>query len=74
MNICHNALDRHVNDGQGEQVAIIHDSPVTDRIEKLTFNDLKDEVFLCRDNLFSDLFLISFYDASSSNQKNDTPI
>lgn len=58
MNICHNAIDRHVNDGHGEQVAIIHDSPVTDRIEKLTFNDLKDEVFLCRDYLFSDLYLI----------------
>ena len=29
MNTCHNALDRHADGGRGDQVALIHDSPVT---------------------------------------------
>ena len=29
MNTCWNALDRHVRDGRGEQLALIYDSPVT---------------------------------------------
>ena len=29
LNTCHNAVDRHVEAGRGEQPAIIHDSPVT---------------------------------------------
>ena len=30
MNTCFNALDRHVDDGRAEQLALIYDSPVTD--------------------------------------------
>src|SRR5437867_2401734 len=30
LNTCHNALDRHVDGGRGEQLALIYDSPVTD--------------------------------------------
>ena len=29
LNTCHNALDRHVDGGRGEQPALIYDSPVT---------------------------------------------
>ena len=37
LNTCHNALDRHVDGGRGEQIALIHDSPVTDTIERILF-------------------------------------
>jgi propionyl-CoA synthetase len=29
LNTCHNALDRHVRDGRGDQAALVYDSPVT---------------------------------------------
>ena len=29
LNTCYNALDRHVDAGRGEQLALIYDSPVT---------------------------------------------
>ncbi|MDP6774185.1 MAG: acetyl-coenzyme A synthetase N-terminal domain-containing protein, partial [Rhodospirillales bacterium] len=32
INTCHNALDRHVEGGRGDQAALIHDSTVTDTI------------------------------------------
>ncbi len=44
LNTCHNAVDRHVEQGRGNQVAIIYDSPVTDTIEKYTFSELRDLV------------------------------
>jgi propionyl-CoA synthetase len=40
LNTCHNAVDRHVLAGRGEQVAIIHDSPVTGTQEHITYADL----------------------------------
>ncbi len=43
-NTCFNALDFHINSGRGEQTALIYDSPVTDTIQKYTYNELKDEV------------------------------
>jgi propionyl-CoA synthetase len=44
MNTCFNALDRHVHDGKGDQVALIYDSPVTDTVGKYTYRELLDEV------------------------------
>jgi propionyl-CoA synthetase len=44
LNTCHNAVDRHVAGGRGEQLAIIHDSPVTDTVRTLTFRELQDQV------------------------------
>ncbi len=44
MNTCYNAIDRHVEGGRGDQVAIIHDSPVTDTITKVTYKELQDRV------------------------------
>ena len=42
VNTCWNAVDRHVANGRGDQVAIIHDSPVTESITKITFAELQD--------------------------------
>jgi propionyl-CoA synthetase len=43
-NTCYNALDCHVEDGRGDQVALIYDSPVTNTIKKYTYAALRDEV------------------------------
>ncbi len=42
MNTCYNALDRHVESGRADQVAIIYDSPVTNTIEKFTYREMRD--------------------------------
>lgn len=44
INTCYNALDRHVEDGRGDQTAIIYDSPVTGTIRKISYRDLLDQV------------------------------
>ncbi|SDE22243.1 propionyl-CoA synthetase [Rhodospira trueperi] len=41
LNTCHNAVDRHVEAGNGERLAIIHDSPITGTQRKITFAELK---------------------------------
>jgi propionyl-CoA synthetase len=43
-NTCWNAVDRHVDNGRGEQRALIWDSPITGKQRILTYNDLKTEV------------------------------
>jgi propionyl-CoA synthetase len=42
LNTCHNAVDRHVDAGRGEQIALIHDSPVTDSVRRFSFAQLRD--------------------------------
>lgn len=44
LNACYLALDKHIEDGFGEQVAIIYDSPVTQTIKKYTYSEVKTEV------------------------------
>jgi len=44
VNTCHNAVDRHVEAGRGDQAAIIYDSPVTDTVRTITYSQLQDEV------------------------------
>ena len=44
LNICYLALDKHIQDGYGDQVAIIYDSPVTQTIKKYTYSEVKTEV------------------------------
>jgi propionyl-CoA synthetase len=44
LNTCYNAVDRHVEAGRGAQPALIHDSPVTDSVRTLTFQELQDQV------------------------------
>ncbi len=46
LNTCYNALDRHADGGRGEQLAIIHDSPLTDSQRSITYSALRDEVAL----------------------------
>lgn len=42
LNTCFNALDRHVDDGRGDQPALIYDSPVTGTQRTYTFGELRD--------------------------------
>jgi propionyl-CoA synthetase len=44
LNMCYLALDKHIQDGYGDQTAIIYDSPVTQTVKKYTFNEVKTEV------------------------------
>ena len=45
VNTCYNALDRHVDEGNGDRLAVIYDSPVTDNtVRKYTYAQLRDEV------------------------------
>jgi propionyl-CoA synthetase len=44
INTCYNALDYHIENGRGDQNAIIYDSPVTDTIKKITYSEMRDEV------------------------------
>ncbi|MCV6630639.1 MAG: acetate--CoA ligase [Flavobacteriaceae bacterium] len=44
LNVSYLCIDKHIEDGFGDQVAIIYDSPVTNTKQKITFNKLKEEV------------------------------
>jgi propionyl-CoA synthetase len=44
LNVCYLALDKHINEGFGNETAVIYDSPVTQTIKKYTFNEVKTEV------------------------------
>ena len=47
MNTCYMALDHHVENGRGDQAALIYDSPVTDQKKTFSYSELRDEVALC---------------------------
>ena len=44
LNSCYNALDRHVEEGFGEQKALVYESPVTGCCESFSFNELLAQV------------------------------
>lgn len=44
LNTCYNALDYHVEQGRGEQAALIYDSPVTNTVKRFTFRELLEQV------------------------------
>lgn len=44
LNTCYNAIDRHVENGRGEQAALIYDSPVTDSKQTISYAEMQDEV------------------------------
>jgi propionyl-CoA synthetase len=44
INTCYNALDFHIENGRGNQTALIYDSPVTNTIKSFTYRELRDEV------------------------------
>ena len=43
-NTCYNAVDLHVKNGNGNKIAIIYDSPITNSKKKITYSQLKDQV------------------------------
>ena len=43
LNTCYLALDYHVENGRGEQVALIYDSPVTGQKQQYTYQQLLEE-------------------------------
>ena len=45
-NTCYNALDRHVDEGRGNQLAVIYDSPVTGTKQRYTYREFRDIVAL----------------------------
>ena len=42
LNVCHNALDRHVEAGHGDRTALVYDSPVTSTIQSFSYAELRD--------------------------------
>ncbi len=44
LNACYLAVDKHIEDGFGNQNALIYDSPVTQTVKHYTFNEVKEEV------------------------------
>ncbi|KGJ04613.1 propionyl-CoA synthetase [Paracoccus halophilus] len=44
VNTCWNAVDRHVAAGRGDQVAIVHESPITLSTRGITYRQLQDRV------------------------------
>ncbi|MEJ2611376.1 MAG: propionyl-CoA synthetase [Candidatus Thiodiazotropha sp.] len=44
LNTCFNALDRHIEAGQGEQIALIYDSPIIGQKQRYTYRELRDSV------------------------------
>ena len=46
LNTCYNALDRHVESGRANQLALIYDSAVTQSVKTFTYRELRDAVAL----------------------------
>ncbi|WP_192966249.1 propionate-CoA ligase PrpE [Phycobacter azelaicus] len=44
VNTCYNAVDRHVENGRGEQTAIIYDSPITHTKREISYVELRNRV------------------------------
>ena len=44
VNTCWNAVDRHVEAGRGDQIAILHDSPITHSTKGITYKELQARV------------------------------
>ncbi len=47
LNTCYLALDYHIENGHGAQLALIYDSPVVEQKKKFTYRELRDEVARC---------------------------
>lgn len=44
LNMSYLCIDKHIEDGFGEEIAIIYDSPVTNQKQKFTYNQAKEEI------------------------------
>ncbi|MCU0631807.1 MAG: AMP-binding protein, partial [Methanolinea sp.] len=51
LNTCYNALDRHVENGAGDRLALVYDSPVTATVTRYSFRELRDLVARCAGGL-----------------------
>ncbi|KAI8512962.1 Acyl-CoA synthetase short-chain member 3, mitochondrial [Branchiostoma belcheri] len=56
LNVCYNAVDRHVDAGFGDHTAIIYDSPVTNTIQHMSYRQFQEQVsrfagFLSKDGV-----------------------
>lgn len=47
LNTCYNAVDRHVESGRADQLAVIYDSPVTGTKRRIAYRQLQDGVARC---------------------------
>ncbi|XP_008962316.1 acyl-CoA synthetase short-chain family member 3, mitochondrial isoform X2 [Pan paniscus] len=43
LNICYNAVDRHIENGKGDKIAIIYDSPVTNTKATFTYKEVLEQ-------------------------------
>ena len=43
-NTCYNAIDVHIDNGNGEKTALIYDSPITNSKAKFTYSELKEKI------------------------------
>ena len=43
-NTCYNALDIHIDQGRGDKLALIYDSPITGNKKQFTYRELKEKV------------------------------
>lgn len=43
MNICYNCLDRHIDEGRGDKVALLYDSVYTGEKSKYTYKEMLTE-------------------------------
>ncbi|XP_016952680.1 acyl-CoA synthetase short-chain family member 3, mitochondrial [Drosophila biarmipes] len=46
LNACYNSIDRHILAGRGAKVALIHDSPLTGTVRRVTYQELYDQIIL----------------------------
>ena len=53
VNTCFNALDRHVDNGRGDQTAIIYDSPITEKKDYISYAELLKKTSLLAGSLIN---------------------
>ena len=44
LNACDNMLDKHVDEGRGDRIALIHDSAITGEVKKISYKEMLAEV------------------------------
>ena len=43
-NTCYNAIDTHIDKGKGDKIALIYDSPITNKKAKFTYKELREKI------------------------------
>ena len=44
INACYNCVDRHIENGRGEDIAIIYDSAMCEKVRKISYLELRKDV------------------------------